>query len=100
QQAARRPRVIADHLGVHAEARAARQVAVVRVLLALLRRRGRRLTVGRRRHDQLEELLDVPAALAELDRQPVEQLGVTGRLAAGAEVAGRAYQAGAEHFLP
>ena len=41
-------------------------------LLDLLRRRLRRLEVGRGRDQELEELLGVPARLAELDGQPVE----------------------------
>ena len=81
QQAAGGQGVVADHLGVHAEARAARQQPVLRVLLQLLGRRDGRLAVGGRRDQQLEELLHVPAGLAELDGQPVEQLGVRRQLA-------------------
>ena len=69
-------------------------------LLELLGR-GRRPTAGRRPgHHQPEELLHVPARLAELDRQPVEQFRVRGQLAGDAEVAAGAHEPGAEHLLP
>ena len=45
-------------------------------------------------------LLDRPAAPAEAGRQVVEQVRVRGRLAAEAEVAGRADEAGAEVVQP
>ncbi len=48
----------------------------------------------------LEQPLDVPAVLAELDGQPVEQLGMRGQLAGHAQVARGFDQARAEHFLP
>ena len=101
QQAAGGQGVVADHLGVHAEPRPAREQPVLRVLLELLRR-APRPTGGRSAEvdQQLEEPLHVPARLAELDGQPVEQLGMRGKLAADAEVAGRADQAGAEDLLP
>ena len=44
--------------------------------------------------------LDVPAGADELGGQPVEQLGVAGRLALHAEVLGGLHQAGAEELLP
>src|SRR5205814_7160728 len=51
QQAARRQRIIADHLRIEAETRPARQQAIVPVLLLLLRcqdcRRRRRRKIGR-----------------------------------------------------
>ena len=100
QQAARRQGVVADHLGIHAEARAAREQAVLGILLELLRRGRGRLAIGRRRDHQLEELLHVPARLAELDGQPVEQLRM--RWAARPEPKSPAvlHQARAEDLLP
>ena len=48
----------------------------------------------------LEEALHVPARLAEIDRQPVEQFGMRRQLARDAEVAAGAHDARAEHLLP
>ena len=42
----------------------------------------------------------VPAALHEIDRQPVEQFGMAWVLALGAEVSGRCDEAGAEEHFP
>ena len=100
QQAAGGQGVVADHLRVHPEPRPAREQPVLRVLLDLLRRGRRRLPVGGRGDQELEEPLHVPARLAELDGQPVEQLGMRGKLAADPEVSRRADQAGPEDFLP
>ena len=47
-----------------------------------------------------EEPFHVPSRFAKLDGQPVEQLGVRGKLAADSEVAGRAHQPRAEDLLP
>ena len=62
-------------------------------LRSFLRRYGRGLPVRRRRDDQREQLLHIPAGLAELDRQPVEQFGMRRRLRLRAEVVGRLEQA-------
>ena len=51
------------------------------------RRPLRRLPVGRRGQDQPVHRLQLPAPRDELGRQPVEQLGMAGRLAQPAEVA-------------
>ena len=69
QQAARRQGVVADHLGVHAEARAAREQPVVAVLLELLRRR-RSPPAGRSRDVtiSLKNCFTSQPRLAELDR--------------------------------
>ena len=96
EQAAHGERVVADHLGVEAEARAARVKAVLRVGGNFLRRGLRVLPVGRGGHEQLQELLHVPALLAERDGQPVEQLRVRRRFALRAEVGGGLHEAGAE----
>ena len=89
EQAARRQCVIADHFGIHAEARAARQQFIGRILFKLFLRRDSRLAVRRRGDEQLEEPFDVPRSLrvlgevefgnkrrsplSELVGQPVEQ---------------------------
>ena len=72
----------------------------MRVFFAFLRRGHGRLPVGRRLDHHAEEALHVPARFAKVDGQPVEQLGVRGKLAGDAEVAGRAHQAAAENLLP
>ncbi len=59
-----------------------------------------RLAVGGRHHHPLEHRLDVPAAVDELDGQPVEQLGVGRPGPLRAEVVGRRHQPLAEGQLP
>ena len=100
EQAARRQRGVADHLGRQAEARPAREQPVLGILLEQRRRRLRRLAVGRRRHDQPLHRPDVPAGADELGRQPVEQLRMHRRLALHAEVFLRLDDAVAEVHLP
>src|SRR5262249_26787123 len=100
EQAAGGESVVAHHLGVHAEAGAARQIAVLRVFFELLRRRNRCLSISRGHDDHLDEPLHVPTRFAELDGHPVEQFRVGRQLAADAEIAGGPYDAGAEDFLP
>ena len=60
----------------------------------------RRHLVGLGRHHQLVDLLDAPAAVHELDRQPVEQLRMRRLLAHLAEVVERRDDAAAEVMLP
>ena len=93
-------RGITDHLGRQAEARAAREQAILGILLEERRRHLRRLSIGRRRHDQALHRADVPPRADELRRQPVEQLGMHGRLALHAEVFLRLDDADAEIHLP
>jgi hypothetical protein len=52
------------------------------------------------RHDGLDEALHIPAALHEIDGEPVEQLGMRGALALQAEIIRRAHQTGTEEHLP
>ena len=58
------------------------------------------MAIRRGCHQQLEEALDVPALLAELDGEPVEQLGMAGCVAGDAEIPAGPHQAVAEHLLP
>ena len=60
----------------------------------------RHLAVGGGVQHLAVEALDVPAALAEIDGQPVEQLRVRGRFALAAEIVGGLDQAHAENLLP
>src|SRR5690606_1841148 len=52
------------------------------------------------RHEELEHRLEVPAAILELDREPIEKLGMGGALSLAAEVLGRAHETIAENLLP
>ncbi len=100
QQPARGQGIVADHFAIHPETRAARQQPVGHILLQLFRRGRGRLAIDGRSHQQAEEFLDVPARLAELDRHPIEQLGMRGQFAADPQVAGGADQPRAEQLLP
>ena len=61
---------------------------------------ARRLAIGRRAHDQPVDRLLAPAAIHQLAGQPVEQLGMAGGRALGAEVVVGLDQAAAEIGLP
>ena len=100
QQPRGRQRQVADHLAVHPEARPPGKQAIVRVLLQLHRRRGRGLAVRGGRHHEPEEGLHVPSRLAELDRQPVEQLRVRRRLPGDAEFSRGGNEALSEDLRP
>ena len=58
------------------------------------------LSIRGRRHDFFDEAFDVPAVVAEIDGQPIEQFGMARVLALGAEVGGGGDDAGAEEDLP
>ena len=88
EQATDGQRVVADHLGRQSPGDAAREPAVRRVLLRVAGPFRRVLPVSRRRHDQLVQGLDIPAAVDETAREPVEQLGMRRRFALRAEVIG------------
>ena len=86
EQTARRQRGVADQFRGQALTRTARQQPVVGIALAQCRGGRRGLAIGRRRHDQALHRPHVPPGADELGRQPVEQLGMLGRLALHAEV--------------
>ena len=100
EQTARRQRRVANHLGFQAHARAAREQPVVRIALGKRRRDGRRLPVGRRHHDRLDQRLLAPALRHQLGREPVEQLGMRRRRALRSEVLAGLDQAASEQLLP
>ena len=58
------------------------------------------LPIRGRHHDQSMQFLDRPAALHELDGQPIEQLGMRRPCAAVAEIVRRRDEARAEMLLP
>ena len=97
EQAADGQGVVAHELGVEPEARLAGESAVVRDRAPGARARSARgLAVGGRGDEGPHHVLHVPAALHELDGQPVEQLGVGRPLALRAEVVEGAGEALAE----
>ena len=100
QQAGDEQRLIADHFGRQPQARGMRQQTVVGIALQRLGRFLGRLAVGRAHHHGFQDLFDAPAFLLELDRQPVQQLGMRRLLALRAEVVDGFYQPGAEKRLP
>src|SRR5437870_5063623 len=74
--------------------------AVVRVHSRLRLVPARALHVRGAGHDQLVDWLQASAVLDELVRQPLQQLGVSRRLAPAAEIARRRYNALAQVMLP
>ena len=51
-------------------------------------------------HDALHQALNVPAILNELDRQPVQQFGMTGKFSLSAKVRAGLDQSDPEELLP
>ena len=92
--------LVPDHLGVHAEARAAAEQAVITVLLDFDRRLDGGLAIGRRGECLAVEGFDVPAGSTEFNREPVEQFGVRRQRAHDAEVFRGLDEPLAEEFLP
>src|SRR5207302_10964009 len=73
QQATGGQNGVAQHLAIHAKARAAGEKTILWILFSKLRRYASGLPVGRR-HDELPiKALHIPAAIAEIDGQPVQQ---------------------------
>ncbi len=100
EQPARGELAVADHLGFEAEARSAREQPVVGIALGERRRHRGRLSIGRRGDDRPQQRLLAPAAIHQLDGEPVEELGVRGRLALRPEVLAGLDQAASEELLP
>ncbi len=100
EEPARREGDVPDELGLEPEAWAPRQEAVARISLEEARRDRGVLAVRGGEDDLPQHRLHVPAALHELHREPIEELGVTRQRAPHAEVLGRLHQAGAEQELP
>ena len=64
----------------------ARQETVLRILFLKQGRGSGTLAVSVAGHDALHQALNVPAILNELDRQPVQQFGMTGKFSLSAKV--------------
>ena len=100
QEAGDRQGVVPHLLGADPEPRRPVQQAVVRVGIGDRPVEGGRLPIGVRQGDLADQSLHIPTRLHEVDRQPVEQFGVGGVIALGAEIAERFDDAGAEHLGP
>ena len=100
QQTGSLQRRIAQHLGVHPEARATGEQTVLRIALDVFGGRLDRLPIRRRHDEHLVQPLDLPPVFDEIDGEPVEQLGVRRPAAHQAQVATGFDEAGAKHFLP
>ena len=92
--------LIANGLGRQAFAREPREIEVLRIVLELRRRGVGRALVRLRADDQPHHVLHIPTALAELDSQPIEQLGMVRVLTLQAEVFGGAHEADRKQLLP
>ena len=92
--------VVADQLSVEPEPALPCQPAVARVAQPHFLGNDRRLAVGPGHHDHLEHFLDVPASPLELERQPIQQLGMRRPGSLGSEVVERLHQPLAEGQLP
>ncbi len=91
---------VAQRLGIETLAIGAPQEAIVGVDCRVSGVARGRLAVDRAHHDQLVELLEGAAAIAELHRQPVEQLRMRGQRAHVTEIVGRVDDSGSEVIMP
>ena len=91
---------VADALGVEPAAVHPAEQGVLGVLGRQLGDGLARLAIGRRGHHQPVDRLEPPAAGDQLGGEPVEQLGMRGRLAPNAEIARRRHDPPAEMVLP
>ena len=92
--------MIANHLGIHAEARATREETVIEILLLTSGIGCGTLSVGRRHHDELLQGLDVPSAGDEFGGQPIEEFGMGRQFTLAAEVFAGLYQTRSKAALP
>ena len=72
--------VVADLFCIQSNSRSTGIETIVRVSNPDLRQQSTMTSKCVRRQQQFHELFGVPARLAKLDRQPIEQLGVTWEL--------------------
>ena len=100
EQAREFERLVTDHLCRQPQPRGMRQQSVFGIALRSFSSQARRLAVGLARHDRPQQALHVPARAHELDRQPVEQRGMGGRLALGTEVVESFHEPRAKEHLP
>ncbi len=92
--------VVADHFGIQAEAALPGEPGVRGIAPVEIRIAPRRLLIGPRHDHQFHHVLDVPAAIDQLDGQPIQQLGVRRQGALRAQVVAGPHQALAEEQLP
>ena len=93
---------VPDRVAIQTAAAHAAEIVIVGILLqtGAIVRDACGLLVSIRKHDQTVHLLHAPSAGGELGGQPVEQLGVRGRVALAAEIVGSSHDALAEVALP
>ena len=92
--------MVADLLGVEPDPRSAGQQPVLRIGRELLRMDLRRPLERLARHDHPHEPPRVPAAVAVLRGQPIEEFGMARRLTLEAEVFARLDEPRTEQLLP
>ena len=73
---------------------------VLGILFSKLRRDAGRLAIGRRQHQLLVEAFHIPAAVAKIHRQPVEQFRMTRPRSHDAEILGGFDDSRSKYFLP
>ena len=100
EQAGDGQRVVANHLGIHADSRSPRVELILVVALEQLGRHLRRLPVRGRGDDLSQHLLHRPTVVHELHRQPIEQLRMSRRLALHAKILNRFHDAVTENLGP
>src|SRR6185369_7472272 len=100
QQTARTESVVANEFRVESPRRLPGEPAIERVGFAEARRLARRLSIRIGRDDQLDDVLDVPAAVNEFGCEPVEQFGMRRPVALRSEIIDSPRQAGSEELLP
>ena len=100
KQSGRLERTVTDEFRVEPEAAAAGKQEIFFILLGELARDDGGLAVRGAGDDEAVEFLHGPTGLDEIDGEPIEQLGVRGRLALVAEVFEQAHKAVPEEGLP
>src|SRR5262245_58425378 len=91
---------VADNLGLDADSILPRQEQIERINGIKFAALSRVLAISCGRNDLANERLAAPAALAQLNCQPIEQLRMCRRLTTSAKILGRSHQALAEQFQP
>src|SRR3954452_6088136 len=100
KQATRGECLVAYHFGAESHARTSGEPAVIGVSLGVGRSHMARLPVRGRGDDEANHRLRVPAAVHVACGQPIEQLGVGGRIALRAEVFACENDSAAEEAFP
>ncbi len=92
--------VVAELFGIEPEAWAAGEQTVVGIAGEEIGGDAGRLSIGGGGDEETDEGLGVPAGVAVVECEPVEEIGMTGHFALGTEILGGADEAFAEELLP